>query len=258
MLHIGALIDRAPGRKYIGALRFAELALRPPLPRANTLASIRKALPSDFVVALRAPRSAVISARGPLREDAELIAAVTSTHEAATALQARAVIFHTPADFTPGARSKELLRAYVEKLPRVPERHYVWAAQGAWEPEEMQSLCTELGLVRAFDPLEAKSSPGEVVYATLRALGHRAGFSYSSLEDAVTRTMEHGPSEAFLSVDADKSFDVARRIKGIVSQALAETTAEEGFEGEDDDEDDDEGDLDDEEAGDAEGDDRQS
>jgi len=244
MLHIGALIDRAPGRKYIGALRFAELALRPPLPRANTLAGIRKALPSDFVVALRAPRSAVISARGPLREDAELIAAVTSTHEAATALQARAVIFHTPADFTPGARSKELLRAYVEKLPRVPERHYVWAAQGAWEPEEMQALCTELGLVRAFDPLESKSSPGEVVYATLRALGHRAGFSYSSLEDAVTRTMEHAPSEAFLSVDADKSFDVARRIKGIVSQALAETTAEEGFEGDDDDGD---GDLEEEE-----------
>jgi uncharacterized protein YecE (DUF72 family) len=244
MLHIGALIDRAPGRKYIGALRFAELALRPPLPRANTLASIRKALPSDFVVALRAPRTAVISARGPLREDAELIAAVTSTHEAATALQARAVVFHTPADFTPGARSKELLRAYVEKLPRVPERHYVWAAQGAWEPDEMQALCSELGLVRAFDPLETTSSPGEVVYATLRALGHRAGFSYSSLEDAVTRTLEHGPSEAFLSVDADKSFDVARRLKGILSQALAETSSEEGFEAEGDgDDDEDEEDL---------------
>ncbi|HTU62521.1 MAG TPA: hypothetical protein VMF89_28870, partial [Polyangiales bacterium] len=110
-----------------------------------------------------------------------------------------------------------------------------------WEPEEMQALCTELGLVRAFDPLESKSSPGEVVYATLRALGHRAGFSFSSLEDAVTRTMEHGPSEAFLSVDADKSFDVARRIKGIVSQAIAETAAEDDFDG-DDDEDEDLGD----------------
>ena len=239
MLHIGALIDRAPGRKYIAALRFAELALRPPLPRANTLATIRKGLPSDFVLALRAPRSAVVSARGPLREDAELISAVSVTHEAATALQARAVIFHTPADFTPGARSKELLREYVAKLPRVPERHYVWAAQGAWEPEEMQALCAELGLVRAFDPLETASSPGEVVYATLRALGHRAGFSFSALEDAVTRTMEHGPSEAFLSVDADKSFDVARRIKGILSQAMADSAAEEGFEAE--------GDLDDEE-----------
>ena len=239
MLHIGALIDRAPGRKYVAALRFAELALRQPLPRANTLASIRKSLPSDFVLALRAPRAAVISARGPLREDAELTAAIAATHEAATALQARAVIIHTPAELTPGARSKELLRGYVERLPKVPERHYVWAAQGAWEPEEMQALCAELGLVRAFDPLETASSPGEVVYAMLRALGHRAGFSYSALEDAVTRTMEHGPSEAFLSVDADKSFDVAKRIKGILDQAVVETA---GHEGEDADEEEVEGD----------------
>jgi uncharacterized protein YecE (DUF72 family) len=239
MLHIGALIDRAPGRKYIAALRFAEIALRAPVPRPNTLASIRKSLPADFVLALRAPRSAVISARGPLRLDDELSAAVTWMDEAATALQARAVLIHTPAELTPGARSKELLRAYAEKLPRVPERHYVWAAQGAWEPEEMQALCAELGWVRAFDPLETASSPGDVVYATLRALGHRAGFSFSALEDAVTRTMEHGPSEAFISVDADKSFDVARRIKGIVSQALAEVEGEDGEDVEEDDGDED-------------------
>lgn len=249
MLHIGALLDRAPGRKYVAALRFAELALRPPLPRANTLASIRKTLPSDFVLTLRAPRSAVVSARGPLREDAELRAAVSSTLEAATALQARAVLIHTPAELTPGARSKELLRAYVEQLPRVADRHYVWAAQGAWEPEEMQALCAELGLVRAFDPLETSSSPDEVVYATLRALGHRAGFSYSALEDALTRTMEHGPTEAFLSVDADRSFDIARRIKGIMSQALAESGAEQGLDSDaaldDSEEDDDEHDADD-------------
>jgi uncharacterized protein YecE (DUF72 family) len=249
MLHIGALIDRAPGHKYVAALGFAELALRQPLPRANTLASIRKALPSDFVLALRAPRSAVISARGPLREDAELSAAVTWTHEAATALQARAVVIHTPSELTPGARSKELLRAYAAKLPRVPERHYVWAAQGAWEPEEMQALCAELGLVRAFDPLETKSSPGEVVYATLRALGHRAGFSYSALADAVTRTMEHGPSEAFISVDADKSFDVAKRLKVVVSEAIAEAAGEEeDAKGDDEDV----GSVDDEDGDDAE------
>lgn len=225
MLHIGALLDRAPGRKYLSALRFAEVALRNPLPRANTLASMRKALPDDFVLALRAPRTAVVSARGPLREDAELSAAVTWMNEAATALRARAVIVHTPSDLTPGARSKDLLRAYFGQLPRVPERHYVWAAQGAWEPEEAQALCKELGLVRAFDPLETASSPGEVVYATLRALGHRAGFSYSALSDAVTRTLAHGPSEAFISVDAERSFDIAKRLQTLANEGLRESQA---------------------------------
>jgi uncharacterized protein YecE (DUF72 family) len=226
MLHIGALLDRAPGRKYLAALRFAELALRNPLPRAGTLASMRKALPDNFVLALRAPRAAVVSARGPLREDAELSAAVAWMNEAANALQARAVIIHTPSELTPGARSKDLLRAYAAQLPRAPERHYVWAAQGAWEPEEAEALCKELGLVRAFDPLETPpSGTSDVVYATLRALGHRAGFSYSALADAVTRTLAHGPSEAFISVDAERSFDVAKRLQTLANEGLRESQA---------------------------------
>ena len=262
MLHIGALLDRAPGRKYLAALRFAELALRSPLPRAATLASMRKALPDNFVLALRAPRTAVVSARGPLREDAELTAAVAWMNEAANALQARAVIIHTPSELTPGASSKDLLRAYAAQLPRVPDRHYVWSAQGAWEPEEAEAMCKELGLVRAFDPLETPpSGASEVVYATLRALGHRAGFSYSALADAVTRTLAHSPREAFISVDAERSFDVAKRLQTLANEGLRESQApltagaldgeDEGDDAEDWDEDDDaagEGDDDDNEA----------
>lgn len=225
MLHIGALLDRAPGRKYVSSLRFAELALRNPLPRTNTLSSMRKSLPADVVIALRAPRTAVVSARGPLREDPELTASLAWLTEAADALQARAVIINTPAELTPGARSRDLLRAYVEKLPRVPERHYVWVAQGAWEPEEAEALCRDLGILRGFDPLETKASPGDVVYATLRALGHRAGFSYSSLADAVSRTLAHSPKEAFLSVDAERSFEIAKRLKGLAAEQLGEQPA---------------------------------
>jgi uncharacterized protein YecE (DUF72 family) len=222
MLHIGALLDRAPGRKYVGSLRFAELALRNPLPRTNTLSSMRKALPAELVIALRAPRHAVVSARGPLRDSPELTAGLAWLTEAADALQARAVIFSTPSELTPGARSRDLLRAYVEKLPRVPERHYVWAAQGAWEPEEAQALCRELGILRAFDPLETAASPGDAVYATLRAMGHRAGFTYASLADAVSRTLVHAPKEAFLSVDAERSFEIAKRLKGLAAESLGE------------------------------------
>jgi uncharacterized protein YecE (DUF72 family) len=257
LLHIGALLDRAPGRKYTGALRYAELSLRQPLPKTSTLTSMRKSLPSEFVVGLRAPRNAVISPRGPLRETPELSEARTWLHDAATALQARAVIIHTPSELTPGARSKDLLREYFAQLPKVPERHYVWAAQGAWEPEEAQALCQELGILRAFDPLETASSPGSAVYATLRALGHRAGFSYSALSDAVAKTLEHHPSEAFIAVDAERSFDLAKRLQTLANEALgvgaasevADADADEFEAGEEEDwDDDDESDGSDDEA----------
>ncbi|MEY4580261.1 MAG: hypothetical protein RL701_4964, partial [Pseudomonadota bacterium] len=219
MLHIGALLDRSPGRKYMGALRFAELSLRAPAPRPGTLASLRAQVPADFVFALRAPRSAVISPRGVLRPDPELDAGLKWLTAAADALQARAVVIHTPSELTPGARSRDLLREYVARLPRVPGRHYVWSAQGAWEPEEAQRVCEELGLVRAFDPLETKASAAPVVYATLRALGHRAGFSLAALADALTKTIERGPEEAFISVDAERAFDTARRLRTLAAEA---------------------------------------
>jgi uncharacterized protein YecE (DUF72 family) len=222
MLHVGALLDRAPGRKYVAALQFAEFAPRTPLPRPGTLQSVRTSAPEGFVFALRAPRSAVVSARGALRLDAELESGVAWLTAAADALQARAVIISTPSELTPGARSRDLLREYSERLPRVAGRHYVWVAQGAWEPEAQQAVCEELGLVRAFDPLElapGAPSPGAIAYATLRALGHRAGFSYSALSDAVVRVLEPGPEEAFISVDAERGFDIARRLRTLVAEA---------------------------------------
>lgn len=220
MVHVGALLDRAPGRKYVGALRFAEFAPRSPLPRPGTLASMRRDLPEGFALALRAPRNAVVSARGALRPDEELEAGLTWLKAAADALAVQAVVFSTPSELTPGARSRELLRDYVKQLPRVEGRHYVWAAQGAWEPEETHAVCEELGLVRAFDPLETAATPGSVVYATLRALGHRSGFSLSVLADALQRTLTHRPKEVFVAVDAERGFDIARRLQTLANEAF--------------------------------------
>jgi uncharacterized protein YecE (DUF72 family) len=220
MVHVGALLDRAPGRKYVGALRFAEFTPRSPLPRPGTLASMRRELPEGFALALRAPRAAVVGARGALRPDAELEAGLTWLKAAADALAVQAVVFSTPVDLTPGGRSRELLRDYVKQLPRVEGRHYVWSAQGAWEPEETHALCEELGLVRAFDPLETAATPGSVVYATLRALGHRSGFSLSVLADALQRTLTHRPDEVFIAVDAERGFDIARRLQTLANEAF--------------------------------------
>ena len=220
MVHVGALLDRAPGRKYVAALRFAEYAPRLPLPRPGTLASMRRDLPEGFALALRAPRGAVASARGALRPDAELEAALGWLQAAADALAVQAVVIPTPSELTPGARSRELLRDYIKALPRTPGRHYVWAPQGAWEPEETHALCEELGLVRAFDPLETAATPGSVVYATLRALGHRSGFSLSVLADALQRTLTHRPETVFVAVDAERGFDIARRLQTLANEAF--------------------------------------
>lgn len=219
MLHVGALIERPPGPKYCAALRFAELAPRTPLPRAGTLAKARAGLPGDFVFALRAPRSCIVSARGTLRIDEQLETGIAWLLTAADALRARAVVFNTPADLTPGARSRDLLREYVQRLPRVEDRDYVWLPQGVWEAADAQAVCAELGLCYGCDPLESKPGKGDVAYATLRALGHRASFSTAALSDAIANTLRHEPATAFMSVDAERAFDIARRLRKLTESS---------------------------------------
>jgi uncharacterized protein YecE (DUF72 family) len=263
-LHVGALLDRAPGPKYVSQLAFAELSLRHPLPKPKSLAQMRKQLPEGFVVALRAPRDSVISSLGALRFTPELETSLAWLLSAADASAASAVLIPTPADFTPGARSRELLREFAARLPRPAGRHYVWLPSGLWEPQETEALAAEYGLVCGFDPLEVRRPYGPVAYGKLRAMGHRTSFSPAALGDALVTLITAETTEAFLSVDAERAFDVAKKLRQIAMASTFDEDEELGPEGgeESDDDDsefeggeDDDGDLaDSDEDGDGDGD----
>ncbi len=244
MLLAGSILDRAPGRKYATALRFAELSLRAPLPRAGTLNAWRAALPEGFDLALRAPRACIVSPLGPLRVDAKVESALAWVLDAADALQARAVVLPTPADLAPGKRSRELLTAYAARLRRSSGRHYVWAPSGVWEPEETNQLCADLDLVRAFDPLQMQRPQGPVVYAQLCAMGHRSSFSQAALDDALSVITSEETTAAWVSVDSQCSFEVAKRLQRLAAERGLTTFGAEP--GADDDEPDDEEDESDE------------
>jgi len=209
MFAAGALVEQIPGRKYCGSLKFFELRPKPPLPRPATLTRMGHELPDGVRPALRLPRSAMVSAAGPLRGDAASDAMRDALTDAARRLRACALVIPTPADLTPGARSQELLARYVEALPRVDEQHLVWAPRGAWEPEDKARLCEQLGLVCAFDPLHEPRPPGPIVYATLQALGYQTSFSSATLEEVVDAIHAAPFEQAFVSVDSPRSFKQA-------------------------------------------------
>ena len=217
----------------------------------NLVTQMRKQLPEGFAIALRAPRASVISSLGPLRANPELETALGWLLGAADAAEAQAVVIPTPAELTPGARSRDLLREYVARLPPRQGRVYVWSPAGLWEPHDMHALAAELGLVCAFDPLEAKRPPGAIAYATLRALGHRTSFTPAALGDAFARLLTPGTELAYLSVDSDRGFDIARRARQLAAAlAGSEAAAEDELPDDADDSDDadDADELDDEES----------
>jgi hypothetical protein len=183
--------------------------------------------------------------------DEQLEAGIEWLLAAANALAAQAVVFNTPADLTPGARSRDLLREYVSRLPRVEQRHYVWLPQGVWEPADAQALAADLGLSYGFDPLEGRPGRGEVAYATLRAFGHRASFSIAALSDAIATTLRHEPATAFMAVDAERAFDIARRLRTLTEATGEDLPDDAGSEVSDADEPEEGEDFDDEDSDDS-------
>jgi uncharacterized protein YecE (DUF72 family) len=213
MLLAGSFLDRVPGPKYSGQLRFAELGLRAPLPRAPTLRRMRHELPDGFTLALRAPLSTLTSARGPLRFDDALERSFEWLLAAREALAAKIVVLPTPADLTPGARDRELLAAFAARLPRESGRHFVWAPNGPWEVDDAERVATSLDMVLAFDPLLAPLPSGPLAYARLRALGARQSFSDAVLEDVQLLLQSDPARECYAAIDAERSFDYAVRLQ---------------------------------------------
>jgi uncharacterized protein YecE (DUF72 family) len=216
MLVAGSFLDRMPGPKYTAQLRFAEIGLRAPLPRAATLRRMRHECAPELLLSLRAPQSALCSARGPLRFDAALEQSFQWLLDAREALSAKLVVLPTPADLTPGARDRELLAALAKRLPREPGRHWVWAPSGPWEPDEAERLAESLDLVLAFDPLLQPRPRGPIAYARLRALGARKSFSDALLQDVCALLCAEPAADSFVAIDAPRSFEYATRLQKMV------------------------------------------
>jgi uncharacterized protein YecE (DUF72 family) len=209
----GALLERPPGPKYTSKLRFAELAPQSPLPKPGTLAKWRQKLPEGFEVGLRAPDSCWRSPAGPLRPSRELDAGLGWLSEAADALEASMIVVATDASVTTGARDRERLRAYFDRLPRVEGRLIAWRPSGLWEPETTQSMAEALSAVGGFDGIDDPAPEADVLYSSLLAEGFRRSFSHALLLDVIDKLQSSGASRAFVTLESGQSFREARLLQ---------------------------------------------
>jgi uncharacterized protein YecE (DUF72 family) len=211
----GALLERPPGPKYSAELRFAELALQPPLPKPGTLAGWRKKLPDGFELALRAPELSWQGPGGPLRPSAELDAGLLWLSEAADALEASIVVVATTASVTTGARDRQRLRDYFARIPRPEGRIVAWTPTGLWEPEAVQSMARSLSVLGGIDAIDDPAPNDDVVYATLLAEGLRRSFSHAQLLEVFDKLQAAGALRAYVTIESPQSFREARLLQAL-------------------------------------------
>lgn len=232
--------------KRFSTVEYQQTFFNPPKPAA--LHRLRQRMPQGFDVVIRAwqlithpvgtpgyrrlaqPPSGEPTQYGHFNATAGVTEALGQTMAVAEILEASAILFETPASFTPTAAHRKQMASFFERAER--RRHLIWDPQGIWSSQEALAVCQDLGLTLCSDPLantligeSAVLPDGELVYIKLRGLG--AGprhYGETQLIWLASALLEQ--EQAFCFFNTVNMFQDATRLMGTL-QVLREEQAEE-------------------------------
>lgn len=183
--------------KRLGTVEYLQSFFTPPADSVCT--KLRKQAPEGFDIVVKAwqlvtheasgkghvrltqPAPGLAANYGSFQDTEEVRQAWQATLKTAELLEARVVLYETPASFTPTARNRQNMASFFARVPRDGWTH-VWEPQGVWSAPEVQGLCDQLGLVACCDPLVLEAFPvGAVAYLKIRNLGSPHPMSDSEL-----------------------------------------------------------------------------
>jgi hypothetical protein len=219
-LLVGASLDRAPRPGYFAELPFAELAFRRPLPRVGRLREWRGTIAESAKLALVVPRSIVEQPRGALRfDDTSGMDWLTASLEAT---RAGTLVLSTRGELTPGARDRELLVRFAERMQRSGAR-FVWEAGGVWEPEEAEALGAEHGWIVAKDlsgawrPDDTEVDLSGPLYVRVHGVGIHARLSEGLLATIAEQLLTSGAPEATVAIASGDAYRKAKSLLAILT-----------------------------------------
>lgn len=225
--------------RRFGAIEVQQTFYEPPRP--ETLRRWRKAAPPGFAFAIKAwqlithpatsptyrrLRTPLDPARreqcGAFRRTDVVEMAFQRTMEAAEALDARVVLFQTPASFGPEPRLVEQLREFFRAHPP-GARRFVWEPRGAWPGELVRAICEELHLIHGVDPFVSRPTTTGTAYFRLHGIGgYRHRFSDEELDrlaDLVRHHLARGEEVWCLFNNVTMADDASRMGRRLSTQA---------------------------------------
>ncbi|MFQ6049192.1 MAG: DUF72 domain-containing protein, partial [Phycisphaerae bacterium] len=109
------------------------------------------------------------------------------TREVAEQMEARVVIFQSPASFGPEPGNVDNLRRFFGSIER-GQLLLGWESRGRWPPDCVGALCRELDLIDVVDPfVRQTTTPGRLRYYRLHGIG---GYRYRFGDEDLERLRE--------------------------------------------------------------------
>lgn len=233
MLRVGCAGFPVGMDRYWRTLPFAEALTGEAMPRPATLAGWRAAAPAGAEFAVQACRLITHGREdrgfppagrrlapprqrrcGWFRDGVDVREAWAATRAAAEALDARIVVFETPASFLPGPDRLRDMYRFFRDAPR-GRLTAVWQPGEAWEGAMVRRICADLGLTPAVDPLRrAVPASGGLLYIRPRGLWP-GGMSVDELS-TIARAVRGRPACAVFSHRA--AFRDAERLAAMTAR----------------------------------------
>jgi uncharacterized protein YecE (DUF72 family) len=136
---------------------------------------------------------------GSFRPTAIVKEAWDATHECASALDAKAVVFQCPASFRPTNENvNHLLKFFGEA--RREGLIFCWEPRGGWPSELIKDLCDDLDLWHVVDPFSERTVTPQKCYFRLHGRGSwRYSYEDAELEELFSMLPKDTPSYVFFN-----------------------------------------------------------
>jgi len=104
----------------------------------------------------------------------EVFSAWEETERVAQILNAKIIVFQSPASFKPTQENKKNLEGFFKRIKR-KDYLFAWEPRGNWKSEEIERLCKDLNFIHCVDPFKNEPLYGQMRYLRLHGIG---GYSY--------------------------------------------------------------------------------
>ncbi|MEM4335572.1 MAG: DUF72 domain-containing protein [Candidatus Anstonellales archaeon] len=138
---------------------------------------------------------------GFFKNTPEVFMAWKRTEEVANVLDARVVVFQSPASFKPNQENIENMRRFFRKIKR---KNFLcaWEPRGEWQEKSVKGLCDECGIIHCVDPFKQRTVSRGINYFRLHGKpGYNLRYRYTLEDfDALVRFCDKKENYVFFNV----------------------------------------------------------
>ena len=204
-------------------------------PAINTLMKWKENAPNNFTFTLKAwqlithtPKSPTyrklafsisedkINKYGSFRPTDEVFKAWEITAQCAKALNAKLIVFQTPASFKPEKENLNNMKIFFEEIDRYGFRLGFEPRGKEWTEEKVLEICSELKLIDVVDPFTRMPVYGDIFYFRLHGKG---GYKYKYTNENLLwlKGIIDRDQDGFVMFNNVYMFEDAIRFKNIIN-----------------------------------------